>query len=55
MSVNDDLETRVEIDSVPGRMLMALDEDGNKRFVRCDENGFLLCKVADAVDGEMDE
>ena len=38
-------EERVEVDSVPGRMLMALDEDGNKRFLRCDEDGFLICRV----------
>ena len=54
MSVTDDLESRVEIDSVPARMLMGIDADGNKRFLRCDEDGFLLCKVETADDGEME-
>jgi len=55
MAVTDDLEARVEIDSVPARLLMGIDADGNKRFLRCDEDGFLLCKVATADDGEIGE
>ncbi len=55
MSVTDDLETRVEVDSVPGRMLMALDADGNKRFLRCDAEGFLICKVISVDESEESE
>ena len=54
MAVTDDLETRVEIDGVPARMLMGVDADGNKRFLRCDENGFLLCKVTFDEEGEIE-
>ena len=54
MSVTDDLESRVEIDSVPARMLMGIDADGNKRFLRCDEDGFLLCKVTSEEEGEIE-
>lgn len=52
MAVNDDLEQRVAIDDVPGRMLMGIDEDGNKRFLRCDEDGFLLCKIVESEEEE---
>ena len=48
-----DLEERVAIGDVPARMLMGIDEDGNRRFLRCDEDGFLLCKVvAEEEEGE---
>ena len=56
MAVDDylaDQETRTQIDGVPGRLLMGVDADGNKRFLRCDENGFLLCKVAEDDSGEI--
>jgi hypothetical protein len=46
MPDNIDKEGRIEIDGVAGRMLMGLDVHGNKRFLRCDEDGFLLVKVA---------
>ena len=55
MAVTDDLETRVEIDSVPARMLMGVDADGNKRFLRCDEDGFLLCKVVTVDAGDIED
>ena len=51
----EDLEERVSIDDVPGRMLMGIDEDGNKRFLRCDEDGFLICKVVDVEKAEVVE
>ena len=47
-------EERVEIDSVPGRMLMGIDANGNKRFIRCDEDGYLLCKVITDESGEIE-
>lgn len=50
-----DPEERVAIDNIPGRMLMALDPDGNKRFVRCDEEGFLICKVVQADKSELEK
>ena len=45
MSREEEREERVAIDDVPGRMLMGLDLNGDKRFLRCDDEGFLLCKV----------
>lgn len=50
-----DKEERVEIDGIPARMLMGVDEDGNKRFLRCDEDGFLLCKVVGVEEFEIAE
>lgn len=50
-----DLEERVSIGDVPARMLMGIDEDGNRRFLRCDEEGFLLCKVVDVEEAEVVE
>jgi len=49
-----DKEERVEIGSVPARMLMALDGDGNRRFLRCDEDGFLLCRVVQTDEAEFE-
>ena len=46
-------EERVEIDNVPGRMMMGLDADGRKRFLRCDEDGFLICKVVIVEESEV--
>ena len=50
----DEKESRVAVDDVPGRMLMALDRAGNKRFLRCDEDGFLLCKVVQVDEEELE-
>lgn len=47
----EEKENRVAIDDVPGRMLMGLDTNGQKRFLRCDPEGFLLCKAV-PVDAE---
>ena len=50
-----DMEDRVEIGGVPARMLMGIDADGNKRFLRCDEEGYLICKVVAIDAGELEE
>ena len=55
MAVTDDLETRVEIDGVPARLLMGIDADGNKRFLRCDEDGFLIVKAIGVDQAEVAE
>jgi len=54
MAGNEGMESRIEIDGIPGRMLMALDLEGNKRFLRCDEDGFLLCKVVQVDEEELE-
>ena len=41
-----DHEERIEVDGVYGRMLMGIDEEGKKRFLRCDSQGYLLVKAA---------
>lgn len=51
MPEDPEKEGRIEVEGVPARMLMGMDRNGNKRLLRCDEEGFLLCKVV-AVDAE---
>ena len=48
-------EERVLIEGMPGRMLLGIDADGHRRFIRCDEHGFLLCKVISAEEADFDE
>lgn len=48
-------EQRVEIGGVAGRLLMAIDEDGKKRFLRCDEDGFLICRVMSTEKSDVEE
>ena len=52
---NEEKEGRVDIDGVPARMLMGIDPNGNKRLVRVDEDGYLLCKVAQIDQEEIEE
>ena len=42
---NEEKEGRTDLEGVPARVLMGIDRHGNKRILRCDEDGFLLCKV----------
>jgi len=45
-------EGRADIEGVPARMLMGIDDDDNKRFLRCDQDGFLLVKITtDELEG----
>ena len=48
-------EERMEIEGIPGRMLLGIDSEGHRRFLRCDEYGFLLCKVISAEKADFDE
>lgn len=52
---NEEKEGRTAIDGVPGRMMMGIDAQGNKRFLRCDEDGFLLCKVVQIDKEEIED
>jgi len=54
MSGDEGLETRIEVQGVPARMLMALDLEGHRRFLRCDEDGFLLCKVISVEEADLE-
>jgi len=49
-------EGRTTIDGVPVRLLAGVDGSGNYRILRCDADGYLLCKVvaADEADFEPD-
>ena len=38
-------EGRTSVEGVPARILMGLDDDGEKRMLRCDKDGFLLVKA----------
>ena len=55
----EEREERVEVDGVPTRVLMGIDANGNKRIIRCDEDGFLLVKAVqvdeEVFDDEGDE
>ena len=52
--MEEELETRVEVGDVPARMLTALDLSGKRRFLRCDKDGFLLCKVVQVDEEELE-
>lgn len=54
MTEDFEKETRVSIGDVAGRMLMALDLDGERRFLRCDKEGYLLCKVVMVDEEEVE-
>ncbi len=45
MSEDLEKEGRTSIDNVPARILMGVDDDGEKRILRCDKDGFLLVKA----------
>ncbi|MFC1924298.1 hypothetical protein ACFLXA_02910 [Chloroflexota bacterium] len=48
-------EGRVDIDGVPARILMGVDDDGEKRILRCDKDGFLICKVVSLDREEIED
>ena len=52
---NEEKEGRVELDGVPARVLMGVDGNDNKRILRCDEDGYLLCKVVQIDPEEIEE
>ena len=52
---NEEKEGRTDLDGVPAQALMGIDQNGNRRFVRVDEDGYLLCKVVPIEAEEIEE
>ncbi len=52
---NEEKEGKVAVDGVPCQMLMGVDKSGNKRLLRCDEDGFLLCRVTQIDREEIED
>lgn len=42
---NEEKEGKVLLEGSPIRVMAGKDPSGNKRILRCDEEGYLLCKV----------
>lgn len=52
---DESLETRPEIEGSAGRMLMGIDAEGHKRYLRCDVDGFLLVKAVSIEEEEIQD
>ena len=54
MGESTEKETRITLDGVPARVLMGIDPSGEKRILRCDEDGYLIVKTVSIDEEEIE-